>query len=75
MPQKTRSGKHAGKWGGGGEGSGDRGTPEYIAWDKTLPDTEYLEELVKNKLISESGAPKKVWTVSSRFLKYCLDSY
>ena len=48
---------------------------EYIAWDKTSVDTEYSEELVKNKLISDSTAPKKVWTENSRFLKYSLDSF
>ena len=75
MPEKTRLGKCGGEGGGGGEGSGDGGMLEYIAWDKSSEDTEYLEELVKNKLISESAAPKKVWTENSRFLKYSSDSF
>ena len=66
MPQKTRLGKHAGEGGHGGEGSGDGGTLEYIEWGKTSLDLEYFEELVKNKLIIESAAPKKVWTDKSR---------
>ena len=33
---------------------------EYIAQDKTSTDADYLEDLVKDKLISES-ALKKVW--------------
>ena len=56
MPQKTRSAKHAREVGCGGEGGGDRAIMEYIMWDKTLADTDYMEELVKSKLISESAA-------------------
>ena len=50
MPQKTRLGKCAGERGSGGEGSGNGGMLEYIAWDRTLVDAEYLEELVKTNL-------------------------
>ena len=54
------AGKHEGEVGSRVEGLGDTHSPQYIAWDKTLADAEYLEELVKNKLTSESAAPKKV---------------
>ena len=57
-------------------GGGDANNPtEYIARDKTSVDTDYLEELVKNKLISESAAPKKVSFDHPRFMKYSLQSF
>ena len=46
---KTRLGKCVGEGGNGSEGIGDGDMPEYIAWDKTLVDAEYIEELVKTK--------------------------
>ena len=58
-----------------GDGGGDRGRMEYTAWDKTLVDSDYLEELVKNKLISESATPKQVWMEHPRFQKYSLVSF
>ena len=49
MPQKTRSGKHAGEASSGGEGGRD-GVMMECMWDKHLVDTDYLEELVKTNL-------------------------
>ena len=40
-----------------------------------LANTDYVEELVKNKLISESAAPKKVWMEHPRLQKYSLASF
>ena len=52
MPQKTRLGKCAGEVSSGIKGGGDTtNSMEYIAWDKMLADTDYLEELVNNKLM------------------------
>ena len=56
------------------EVSGEGGNPEYIAWDKNLVCTKYLEEFEKNKLISESAVPK-VWMENNRFVKYSLVSF
>ena len=65
MLQKTRSGKCAREVGIGVEGCGNANrSMQYIAWDNALADADYLEELVKSKLISESAAPKKVgWII------------
>ena len=49
MPQKTRSGKHAGEASSGGEGGRD-GVMMECMWDKHLVDADYLEELVKTNL-------------------------
>ena len=75
MPHKTRSGKCAGEVSGGGEGGGDKVMVDNILWDKTLVDVDFLEELVKHRLISESSAPKKVLMEYGRLMKYSLVSF
>ena len=46
--------------------------PQNIAWD--VANADYLEELVKSKLISKSAAAKKVWTEHLRCQKYSFAS-
>ena len=75
MLQKTRLGKCAGEVGSGSKGGINTNSVQYIIWDKMLVDADYLEELVKNQLISESAAPKKVWMEHPRLQKYILVSF
>ena len=75
MLEKTRLGKCAEEVSSGGKGGGNTVCMQYIAWDKTSVDADFLEELVKTNFISESAAPKKVWMEHPRLQKYSLVSF